>query len=80
MRDFESFTVKLYERFYIIKPVWNTDCVMYEIFTNCDKLFTLRKTNGGNWITNESDVIPINNELVDDLGEALEEHEVSSEL
>ena len=80
MKNFESFTVKVYQRFYIIKPLWNIDGLLYEVFTNCDKLFTLRKTNSGNWITNEADVVPMYSELVDDIGEALEEHEVSTEL
>ncbi len=80
MKDFESFTIKVYDRFYIIKPRWNNDCTLYEVFTNCDKLFTLRKMKSGNWTTNEADVIPIYNEVVDDIGEALEEYEVSTQL
>ncbi len=79
MKDFESFNIKVYERFYIVKPLWNADCIMYEIFTNCDKLFTLRKNKSGTWMTNETDIIPIYNELVEDIGEALDEYEVSVE-
>ena len=80
MKDFESFTIKVYDRFYIIKPYRNINQTLYEIFTNCDKLFTLKKTNSGDWITNEADVIPIYTELVNDIGEALEEYEVTSQL
>lgn len=77
MKDFESFTIKVYDKFYIVKPYWNLDCMLYEVFTNCDKLFTLRKNKYNHWVTNEADVVPIYTELVDDIGEALEEHEVS---
>ena len=41
------------------KPHCETDCTLYEVFTNCEKLFTLRKAGDGNWITNEHDIIPI---------------------
>lgn len=80
MKDFESFTIKVHDRFYIIKPYWNINCTLYEVFTNCDKLFTLKKTDHRNWITNETDIIPIYSDIVDDIGMALEEYEVSSEL
>ena len=75
MKEFESFTIKVFDRFYIVKPFWNIDYMLYEVFTNCDKLFTLKKIDRGSWVTNESDVIPIYADLVNDIGEALEEHE-----
>lgn len=75
MRQPESFMVKVHNVLYTVKPHCETDCTLYEVFTNCEKLFTLRKAGDGNWITNEHDIIPITEDIVDDIGEAVEEYE-----
>jgi hypothetical protein len=51
------------------------DCTLYEVFTNCEKLFTLKKASDGHWVTNEEDIIPISVDLVEEIGEALEAYE-----
>lgn len=75
MKELESFTIKVHNMFYIINPFKKDDDVLYEVFTNCEKLFTLKKAGNGNWVTNEQDVIPISSNIVDDIGEVLEEYE-----
>ena len=60
---------------YIIKPYYEVDYTLYEVFTNCEKLFTLKRSSNGSWKTNEEDIIPISDSLVEDIGEALDEYE-----
>ncbi len=70
-----SFSIKVHNVSYTIHPYWEMDCTLYEIFTNCEKLFTLKKASDGNWTTNEKDIVPIYENLIEDIGEAVEEHE-----
>jgi hypothetical protein len=70
-----SFTIKVHNTLYIVKPFCEVDCTLYEVFTNCEKLFTLKRSSDGNWKTYEDDIIPISESLVQDIGEALNEYE-----
>jgi len=70
-----SFKIKVHDTSYIIKPYCEVDCTLYEVFTNCEKLFTLKKSSDGTWKTNETDIIPISESLVQDIGEALDVNE-----
>lgn len=74
MKEPESFIIKVHNVSYIVKPYCKADCTLYEVFTNCEKLFTLKKASDGNWITDEYDIIPISEDIVDDIGQAVEEH------
>ncbi len=71
----ESFTIKVNNVTYIIKPYREADCTLYEVFTTCEKLFTLKKAGNGDWVTNEQDIIPISGDLVEEIGDALEAYE-----
>ncbi len=75
MTDATPFTIKVNELSYIVKPQQNFDSTLYEVFTNCEKLFTLRRCEDGNWVTNEDDIIPLYETLVEDIGEALNQYE-----
>ena len=69
MKEPESFTVRVNNVSYIIKPYCEVDCTLYEVFTNCEKLFTLKKASDGHWVTNEEDIIPISVVLRSSVGE-----------
>ena len=75
MKQPSSFTIKVHDVFYTIHPNYETNCILYEVFTTCEKLFTLKKTIEGNWITYEQDVVPISDDLINDIGEELEQHQ-----
>ena len=75
MNEPASFKIKVHDTSYIIKPYCEVDCTLYEVFTNCEKLFTLKKSSDGTWKTNETDIIPISESLVQDIGEALDVNE-----
>jgi hypothetical protein len=75
MSDPASFTIKVNNTSYIIKPYCEVDCTLYEVFTNCEKLFTLKKGRDDSWKTDEDDIIPISESLVQDIGDALDEYE-----
>lgn len=75
MTDTAPFTIKVNELIYTVKPHENFDSALYEVFTNCEKLFTLKRGNDGRWITNEDDIIPLYDTLVEDIGEALDQYE-----
>jgi hypothetical protein len=70
-----SFTIRVHNMLYIIKPYYKADYILYEVFTNCEKLFTLKRSSNSSWKTNEEDIIPISDSLVEDIGEALDEYE-----
>jgi hypothetical protein len=70
----ESFFIHLHDNDYRIKPFCEVDCMMYEVFTNCDKLFTLHIGADGNWKTHEANVIPINENLINEIGDAIANH------
>ena len=74
MEPVNSFTIQVNDMRYIVKPYHKDEEVFYEVFTTCEKLFTLKQNNGG-WETIENDVIPITSSLVEDIGDALEEAE-----
>jgi hypothetical protein len=78
MEQAASFEIKVNNVSYTIHSYWEFDCTLYEVFTNCEKLFTLKKARDGNWITNEKDIVPISEDLVEDIGEALEQYEYQS--
>ena len=74
MKQSASFTIKVNNVFYTIHPYCDADCNLYEVFTNCEKLFTLKKTSDGSWAANEKNIFPISGKLVEDIGEALEQY------
>ena len=74
VNDLRYIVKPYYENEMVVKPYYENEMVFYEVFTTCEKLFTIRK-NKGKWETIENDVIPINNNLVEDIGGALEEAE-----
>ena len=75
MKQPTSFTIKVNNVAYTINPYCDVDCTLYEVFTNCEKLFTLKKASDGSWTTNEQDVIPISENLIEDIGEALDQYQ-----
>ncbi|HVX25369.1 MAG TPA: hypothetical protein VHB70_03450 [Parafilimonas sp.] len=75
MTDATSFNIKVNELSYIVKPQQLVGSTLYEVFTNCEKLFTLKRNNEGRWVTNEDDIIPLYETLVEDIGEALNQYE-----
>ena len=75
MKQLASFTVSVNNLVYTINPYYEVDCTLYEVFTNCEKLFTLKKASNGTWTTHEKDIIPISENLIEDIGEALEQYQ-----
>lgn len=75
MKEAISFNIQVHDRYYIVKLYHAPDNILYEIYTNCEKLFTLIRTSEGTWKTNETDIIPISHSLVDDIGEAVDQYE-----
>jgi hypothetical protein len=69
------FIIKVNNISYTIHPYCEVDCNLFEVFTNCEKLFTLKKASDGNWTTDEKDIIPISEDLIADIGEALEQYQ-----
>jgi hypothetical protein len=78
MEQAASFKIKVNDVSYTIHSYCEFDCTLYEVFTNCEKLFTLKKVSDGNWVTNEHDIVPISEELVENIGEALEQYQYQS--
>jgi hypothetical protein len=70
----KTFTVEINNLHYNINCYYDDDCTHYEVFTNCEKLFTLKKGSDGVWKTKENDIIPISPQLIDDIGNAIERH------
>ena len=73
----ESFVIHLHNNTYQVKPYCEVDCTTYEVLTFCEKLFTLQMGADGNWKTLEANVIPINQALIADIGEAITKHYTS---
>jgi hypothetical protein len=73
----EPFTINLYNNTYLIKPYCEYDCTMYEVFTNCEKLFTLKLEADGSWGTHEGNVFPINKDLIGEIGDAITKYYTS---
>jgi len=78
MTQVKPFTIKVNDVVYTIHSYCEFGYTFYEVFTNCEKLFTLKKTSDGNWVTNEDDIVPISEELTEDIGEALEQYQYQS--
>ena len=75
MEQQASFTIRVHNVSYTIRPYDEFDSTLFEVFTNCEKLFTLKKVSDGTWVTNEQNIIPISENLVEDIGEALEKYQ-----
>ena len=73
----KSFAVEVYNKTYFINPLCESECMMYEVSTACEKLFTLQVGADGNWRTNEPDIIPINKDLIAEIGDAIGRHYTS---
>ena len=67
----DPFTIRLHANTYQIKPYCEVDCTMYEVFTDCKKLFTLKMGADGTWKTHETDVVPIDNALIAEIGNTI---------
>ncbi|MEP6465024.1 MAG: hypothetical protein ABJB05_01910 [Parafilimonas sp.] len=70
----QSFDINVNELTYSISTDKDVDSMCYEVFTKCEKLFTLKKSSDGSWKTNEEDIIPISENLVEEIGDAIERH------
>ena len=68
-----SFIIQINDLSYNIKNC-EDDYTHYEVFTNCEKLFTLKKGSDGVWKTKEKDVIPIEDSIIENIGNAIERH------
>ena len=70
----DSFTIKVDEKAYDIKPKCEADCTSYEVSTSCNKLFTLYMSADGTWKSLEKDVVPISEDLVTEIGIEILKH------
>lgn len=67
-----TFVIEVNDLKYTIQPNKKEDKMEYEVFTNCEKLFTIKKEIDGDWNTVESDIIPITEDIIFDIGEAID--------
>ena len=68
----EEFTIEVREKIYHVQPVCDEEhCTRFKISTDCEYLFTLCIDDYGNWQM-EQDVIPLDENLVDEIGRAIE--------
>ena len=71
----ETFTIEVNGKKYNVQPVCDGDhCTRFKISTDCEYLFTLCIDDYGNWQMDE-DVIPLDENLVDKIGTAIEFHD-----
>jgi len=70
----ESFIIEVSNLNYHIESYWEENSIYYEVFTNCEKLFTLHKISDGTWITREANIIPISADIFGDIGNAIDLH------
>ena len=70
----KSFIIEVSNLNYHIKSYWEEDSIYYEVFTNCEMLFTLYKISDGSCIPREANVIPISNDMLGDIGNAIDLH------
>ncbi len=68
MKAQSSFNIKVNSMFYIVKPYFNLEHI-YTKFLQIVKSFSPLKNNEGNWVTDEDDVVPISESLIEDIGE-----------
>ena len=73
----ESFAIRLRDNIYRIIPYCERDSITYEVLTAREKLFTLQMSASGSWQTIEANVIPIDKELVVEIGDAIMMHYTS---
>lgn len=72
----EVFTINVHNKRYYVEPICNNDhCTHFKISTSNEYMFTLCMDENGDWQP-EQDVIPIDKTLIDDIGRAIEEHDV----
>lgn len=62
---------------YSIKRHCQSDCTLYEVYTDCQKLFTLKRGADGEWKTEEDDIIPIDDQLLGNIGSEIENYELA---
>ena len=70
----ESFTIEASNLTYHIKSYWEDDSIYYEVFTNCEKLFTLHRMSDGSWEQIETNIIPISAHIFENIGNAIDLH------
>ncbi|HEX5152161.1 MAG TPA: hypothetical protein VFW07_11990 [Parafilimonas sp.] len=68
----KMFTIDVNSSLYYVEPVCNDgNCTRFKISTECEYMFTLYVDKHGNWQM-ESDVKPIDEGLIDEIGKAIE--------
>jgi hypothetical protein len=72
--NMEHFTIDVNKNRYQVEPICDEDCTRFKISTECEYLFTLCVDEYGNWQV-EEDVIPLTENLVEEIGRAIEFHD-----
>jgi len=70
----ESFIIEVSNLNYHIRSYCEEDSNYYEVFTNCEKLFTLHKISDRTWQPREANIIPITSDIVEGIGNAIDLH------
>ena len=71
----EEFIIEVHGKEYHVEPICDEDhCTRFRLSTNCEYLFTLCADEYGNWQI-EKDVIPLDENLADEIGRAIEHHD-----
>ena len=70
------FTIDVNNKTYYVEPVCdNAHCTRFKISTQCEYMFTLYIDEYGHWHM-EEDVTPLDENLIDDIGKAIEYNDV----
>ena len=71
-----EFTVQVNNEKYLIEPVHTEETtIKFKVSTLCEYMFTLETDDNGSWKIAD-DVIPMDNELVQNIGNAIEEYDL----
>ena len=71
-----EFMIEVNGKEYSVLPICDEDeCTRFRISTNCEYLFTLCTDEYGNWQM-EKDVVPLDENLIDEIGRAIEYNDV----
>jgi len=74
MNTAEQFTINVNGKQYRIEPVADdSDRPQFRVFTDCDYLFTVVRNYDLHWQM-ESDVTPLNEDIAENIGSAIENH------
>jgi len=72
---FPKFTIRVKDTTYFITPVCEPDCIYYEVWINYEKLFELELAADGHWRAVEDGLVPVYDELLDSIGNAILKHQ-----